>query len=164
MKRSQRGFTLLELLVVVAIIGIIVAISVANYMNAIEKARQRQTMANMRSISTAVEIYLADWNAYPPSAAYTLPSGLSLPTTPIGVKLSGYIYPTYMNRVPMVDGWNSWFVYSSTPTSYNDYCLGSNAKGGLPDASPKYGPTTSFTDDILMVDSNFVQFPSGTAN
>jgi type II secretion system protein G len=164
MKRSQRGFTLIELLVVVAIIGIIVAISVANYMNAIEKARQRQTMSNMRSIATAVEIYLADFNGYPPAAAFALPSGLSLPTTPIGVKLVSYIYPTYMNRVPLVDGWNSWFVYSSTPSSHNDYCLGSNAKGGLPDASPTFGPTTSFQDDILMVDSNFVQYPSGTAN
>ncbi|MEO6327039.1 MAG: prepilin-type N-terminal cleavage/methylation domain-containing protein [Thermoanaerobaculia bacterium] len=162
MKRNQRGFTLIELLIVVAIIGIIVAISIANFLLAIEKARQRRTMSDMRSISTAIEIYQSDWNAYPPSAAFALPTGLSLPTVAIGTKLTPVISPTYLTRVPLVDGWNSWFVYS-TDISNTDYCLGSNGQGGAPEAAPAFGPTTAFTADILMVDSTFVQYPSGTA-
>ena len=164
MKRSRRGFTLLELLIVVAIIGIIVAISIANFLLAVERAKGRQTMANMRTISTGIETYRIDFNTYPPSAAFALPTGLSLPTLTIGANLVAYIYPTYLTRVPLVDGWNSWFVYSSTASANTDYCLGSNGKGGVSQTSPTYGPTTAFEDDILMVDGTFVQFPSGSAN
>ena len=45
MKRGLKGFTLIELLIVVAIIGIIVAIAIPNLLNAIQRAKQKRTMA-----------------------------------------------------------------------------------------------------------------------
>ncbi|MBZ5641051.1 MAG: prepilin-type N-terminal cleavage/methylation domain-containing protein, partial [Acidobacteriia bacterium] len=64
MKRNNRGFTLIELLIVVAIIGIIAAIAIPNLLNAIDRGKQKRTMADIRSIGTAVESYAIDNNYY----------------------------------------------------------------------------------------------------
>ena len=48
-KRNNKGFTLIELLIVVAIIGIIVAIAIPNLLNAIQRAKQKRTMGDMRT-------------------------------------------------------------------------------------------------------------------
>src|SRR5437762_3107360 len=53
--RRQKGFTLLELLVVCAIIGIIASIAIPNLLVAIQRSKQRRTMVDMRSIATAWE-------------------------------------------------------------------------------------------------------------
>src|SRR5215510_5849173 len=63
--RKQRGFTLIELLIVVAIIGIIAAIAIPNLLNAIDRSKQKRTMADMRSIGTACEEYSIDNQFYP---------------------------------------------------------------------------------------------------
>ena len=83
-KRNNKGFTLIELLIVVAIIGIIVAIAIPNLLNAIQRAKQKRTMGDMRTAGTAAEAYAVDFNRYPAAAGYTLPSGFSLPTTTFG--------------------------------------------------------------------------------
>ena len=56
-RRRIEGFTLIELLIVVAIIGIIAAIAIPNLLNAIDRGKQKRTMADLRSIGTAVESY-----------------------------------------------------------------------------------------------------------
>src|SRR5881397_3146420 len=63
--RKEKGFTLIELLIVVAIIGIIAAIAIPNLLNAIDRSKQKRTMADMRSIGTACEEYSIDNNFYP---------------------------------------------------------------------------------------------------
>src|ERR1017187_7289029 len=64
-KRNHKGFTLIELLIVVAIIGIIVAIAIPNLLNAIQRAKQKRTMGDMRSAGTAADAYAVDFNHYP---------------------------------------------------------------------------------------------------
>ena len=150
---------MIELLIVVAIIGIVVAISIVNMINAIERARQRRSMADMRSIATAVETYGADNNRFPPSAAFTLPSGLALPSINIGFA-GNYLAPTYIKVVPQVDGWNGSFLYSVTAEGM-DFGIRSYGKDRLPQETPSYGPTTDFNADIIMVDGVFVQWPAG---
>jgi len=63
MKNS--AFTLIELLIVVAIIGILAAIAVPNFMNAQLKAKVARAESDMRSIATALEMYQLDNNGYP---------------------------------------------------------------------------------------------------
>jgi len=61
-----RAFTLIELLIVVAIIAILAAIAVPNFLEAQMRSKVSRARADMRSIATALETYGVDNNAYPP--------------------------------------------------------------------------------------------------
>lgn len=61
---TQKAFTLIELLIVVAIIGILAAIAVPNFLNAQIRAKVARVRADVRSLSTALEMYRLDNNSY----------------------------------------------------------------------------------------------------
>lgn len=61
----QQAFTLIELLIVVAIIAILAAIAVPNFLEAQTRSKVSRVKADMRSIATAVEAYHVDANRYP---------------------------------------------------------------------------------------------------
>ncbi|MBD3265200.1 prepilin-type N-terminal cleavage/methylation domain-containing protein [bacterium] len=63
----KQAFTLIELLIVVAIIGILAAIAVPNFLNAQIRAKVANTQSDMRSLHTALEQYRIDNNMYPPT-------------------------------------------------------------------------------------------------
>ena len=60
-KMNKKGFTLMEMLIVIAIIAILIAIAIPTFTSALEKSRQRTDMANVRSLkSLAVADYMAE--------------------------------------------------------------------------------------------------------
>jgi len=66
MKRS--AFTLIELLIVVAIIAILAAIAVPNFLEAQTRSKVSRVKTDMRSLATAIEAYRTDHNYYPPNS------------------------------------------------------------------------------------------------
>jgi general secretion pathway protein G len=147
--RKDRGFTLIELLIVVAIIGIIAAIAIPNLLNAIDRGKQKRTMADMRSVGTAIESYAVDNNFYPMGMANVTASGVSTHVTPI-----------YIRTVPTTDGWsNDWDVDSTaTGTEYTITSIAKDAAAGTNSG----GTTGDFACDIVFTGGQFFQWPQGT--
>ncbi|MGN6186094.1 MAG: prepilin-type N-terminal cleavage/methylation domain-containing protein [Thermoanaerobaculia bacterium] len=154
MRRSDKGFTLIELLIVVAIIGIIAAIAIPNLLNAMQRARQKRTMADMRSVGTAWEARATDLNQY--NAA-----GISWPdaTNTISTIASG-LEPTYMKHVPQYDGWNVEFRVGATTSSYSIKSYGADRTAGTTNTNQVI-VTTDYDCDIIFSDGTFVQYPEG---
>ncbi|HEY9085234.1 MAG TPA: type II secretion system protein [Candidatus Tyrphobacter sp.] len=63
----ERGFTLIEMMIVVAIIAILVTILVPNFMRARAQAQTAACEGNLKEIATALELYQTDHDAYPQS-------------------------------------------------------------------------------------------------
>lgn len=60
MKQNQKGFTLAELLIVVAIIAVLVAVSIPIFNKQLEKARDAATLANLRNVYSEVQTEYMD--------------------------------------------------------------------------------------------------------
>jgi type II secretion system protein G len=142
--RNSKGFTLIELLIVVAIIGIIAAIAIPNLLNAIDRGKQKRTMADLRSIGTAVESYAVDNNVYPVAAT--------------AAALTTSVAPIYIKVMPNNDGWNNAFQVDATTTAYTLYSFGKDGTGTTCTALV----TTTFIDQICFVNGQFLRYPQGT--
>jgi prepilin-type N-terminal cleavage/methylation domain-containing protein/prepilin-type processing-associated H-X9-DG protein len=66
LSRRHRGFTLIELLVVIAIIGILAAMLFPVFARARESARKIQCLSNVKNIALAINMYLTDYDRFPP--------------------------------------------------------------------------------------------------
>lgn len=143
---NRKGFTLIELLIVVAIIGIIAAIAIPNLLNAIQRGKQKRSMADARAIGTAAEEYAVDNNIYPSGG-----SDVSA--------ISGVLEPTYITHMPLKDGWNTSFDYVS-PSPYQSYTVRSYGKDAAAEAL-YYGKTTGFCNDIVFSNGQFIEWPEG---
>ena len=63
---TKRGFTLIELLIVVAIIGILAAIALVNFRFATERTLKSSNAANLKTLSTGLQLYFTDYGHLPP--------------------------------------------------------------------------------------------------
>jgi len=146
MKSSEKGFTLIELLIVVAIIGIIAAIAIPNLLNAIDRGKQKRTMADMRSLGTAVESYAVDNNVYPVATDAT--------TLKTIIEAGAYI-----KNMPTSDGWTNPFQVASATGEYTLFSTGKDTTNGSNCAT---GTTRVFTDEICFINGQFLRYPAGS--
>src|SRR5665213_561875 len=97
MNNKQKGFTLVELMIVVAIIGILAAVAIPKFAQMLEKSREGATKGNLGAIKSAVSNYYADQQGNYPQTALTTNTWISLP----GVGYPAFI-PQYMDVVSAV--------------------------------------------------------------
>ena len=98
LSRFQKAFTLIELLIVVAIIGILAAIAVPNFLNAQMRATVTRVISDLKAIETAVEMYGLDNNSYPNDGYrgfFIRPNGWVQLTTPIGYIATGSLHDPF---------------------------------------------------------------------
>lgn len=103
MKRSNnKAFTILELLVVVAIIAVLSAIAIPNFIGRIEEAKESQNLAEINAVTTAVATFYADKGYYP---TLQRDSGIVLVDgCPQNVKFEELV-PNYLASLPHFSYW-----------------------------------------------------------
>jgi general secretion pathway protein G len=127
-KIDDRGFTLIELMVVIVILGILAGLVVPRIMGRPEEARQLKAKVQIESFVTALKLYKLDNGAYP-GTEQGLQALVEVPETGIIPKkwrTGGYLEK---NRVPK-DPWGNDFIYLS-PGVYDELDISSYGADGI---------------------------------
>jgi prepilin-type N-terminal cleavage/methylation domain-containing protein len=163
-RNRQKGFTLIELLIVVAIIGIIAALLIPNFLDALQKAKQKRTVADIRNTGTAMFSWLTDQVGAAAAGAngtVTMGSYASITET----ALDTILVPQYMQDVPALDGWKNGFEYylnTANPLAQQVMAirsLGRNKKSETTTYSVTSFEPTDYDQDIVWADGFFVRWP-----
>lgn len=137
-QHRDRGFSLIELLIVILVIGIIAAIAIPMFMDAQERAKQRRTMGDMRSNVAANATYFVDNQGYAPNLAQ--------------LEADGYIQVAVTE-----DAWGTALVYNVNGKTYDLTSYGKDGVAGPPPPDPWVN--SPFESDIIVQDGMFTQFP-----
>ncbi|KKO17579.1 MULTISPECIES: type II secretion system major pseudopilin GspG [Pseudomonas] len=129
-RRAERGFTLIEIMVVVIILGVLGALVLPNVMSRPDHAKLTAARTDIQSISTALEIYRLDNGRYP-TTEQGLDALVKRPTVaPLPRQWSAQ---GYLKSTP-TDPWGSHYQYASPGTrstqGYDLYSLGGDGQPG----------------------------------
>ena len=133
-KHNEKGFTLIELMVVIVILGILAGLIVPRIMGRPDEARRAKARIQIESLETALKLYKLDNGNYP-STEQGLNALVEPPT--VGKPLKNWRQGGYLEKgkVPK-DPWDNDFVYIS-PGAHGDYDLICRGADGEPDGEGK---------------------------
>jgi general secretion pathway protein G len=114
LQEQQDGFTLIEIMVVILILGLLATIVVQSLRGAADKAKRVKAQADLSEIKTGLDRFYLD-NGYYPTTDQGLSALVSLPTT--GRVPNNYESAGYIERLPL-DPWGSNYVYQSDGNNY----------------------------------------------
>ena len=168
LQNRRKGFTLIELLIVIAIIGIIAALLIPNFLDALQKGKQKRTMGDMKDMGTAMFSWVTDQvGAAAAGQQIQQLNWDDLFTTQEFTDLATILVPAYAAFIPDLDAWGNPYEYGASD-SYNDTIpVGVRSTGADADfdtgeytAGAFY--STDFSQDIVWAGGFFVRWPSGS--
>jgi general secretion pathway protein G len=158
-------------LVAAGLVGLISALIVPNFLDALQKAKQKRTVADMRNVGTAMFSWLTDQlgaaaagQSMRPGDNYDI-NAVQLISQP---NLSKILVPQYLMELQSHDGWKNPYEYrldSKNPMSRNVMVIRSPGADGKYEASVytmASFDTTEYDMDIVWADGFFVRFPSSS--
>ena len=95
LKLFDRGFTLVELLIVVSILGILAAIVLPEFSGHVQQAKESAAKDNLRILREAIERYAFDHNGVAPGYGFNDPTN-----TPTGFETEVFLTNGYLNEIP----------------------------------------------------------------
>ena len=125
-RRAEKGFTLVEMLIVVVIVGILAALLIPQFITSIQKAKQKGTMQDMNGLAKAIVDYVTDVGFAPEQSGALV----------VGSTFVEKIRPFYAKAIPLLDQWG---------TAFNIYC------GTTIDSAGLSGVTATGPDDFVII-------------
>ena len=119
---QKAGFTLIELMIVVVILGLLATIVMPRILGRPEQARRMKAKVDIRNIQSALALFKTDTGRFP-----TTSEGLEVLVSDPGIK--GYNSDAYLDKVPL-DPWQNKYIYLSPGVHSKDYDLESYGKDG----------------------------------
>jgi len=146
--RRRRGFSLVELLIVIAIILIILAIAVPKLSSARMQAQEMAAAAHMKTLNTAESMYLSQFGTFATSLAQ------------LGPPTSGNAGPSASDLIPgdLSTGKKGGYTFTLTQTPQG-YTI-----SGVPDVFNTTGRRTFFSDQTMVIRQNWTQEPATVAS
>lgn len=128
--KNSKGFTLIEIMVVVVILGILAAIVTPKVLDRIVDARIQAAKSDIRAIESALSLYKLDSSSYPSTelgiaALVHRPSETEAPNWKTG---------GYLKKLP-TDPWGKGYLYTNNGTDIDIYTLGSDLRPGGEDGA-----------------------------
>lgn len=125
--KKRAGFSLIELMVVIIILGLLASFIMPNIIGKGEQAKQKLTCVQMKSISQSIELFKQDNGSYPETE-----EGLeALIKNPSPEKYTGFMPGGYFSgkKVPK-DPWKHKYIYTATEEGFDIMSLGADGKEG----------------------------------
>jgi type II secretory pathway pseudopilin PulG len=138
--------------VLVAIIGMLAAIAIPNLLTAMQRSRQKRTMADIRTVGAALDAYGTDHERE------------EFPPGPIVSALRTHLEPTYIKSLPAKDGWTTDIRYMPLPNRGYAIVSAGADKVFQAESVEGYTPETktqNFDCDIVFSNGQFIQYPEG---
>lgn len=149
--------------IVGAIAFLFIAVIVApNLLTARNRSRQKRTMADMRSLATALEARAADTTTYAIDSLPVHPTATDFTSlTPVPLDaLERALTPKYIRKQPRLDGWGNEF---EVRLSAKTYAIRSRGSDGDADPVIRFNHRIeSFEEDLVFEGGNFTQYPEAT--
>ena len=125
-RQAAQGFTLIEILIVIVILGVLGSVLVPNLISRPDQARVQAAQTDLRTLSSALDVYRLDNFTYPSSE-----QGLeALIEKPVGFpEAKNWNAEGYLKKQP-VDPWGTPYIYENVEGTVSLYSLGADASEG----------------------------------